>query len=191
MRALALRLRAAIVIGLALAAGSALAQRCMDNVPDSAPDSRYQMNADGTVVDLKTGLMWMRCALGQTWDSQGDACSGNAATYVWQDALGAALKLDQSGGFAGYSDWRVPNYRELASIARYSCHNPAINAKAFPNTPGMEFWTATPVSANYGSGWAVSFTTGQVGYLGFNNSFAVRLVRAGAFQLTPPPSTAP
>jgi len=191
VRATSVWLKAVIVMVLALAAGSALAQRCADNVADSAPDSRYQMNADGTVLDLQTGLMWMRCAMGQTWDSQQGACTGDAATYVWQDALGAAQSLDQSGGFAGYTDWRVPNYRALTSIARYRCHNPAINSKAFPNTPGMEFWTATPVSANYGSGWAVSFTTGQVGYLGFNNTFAVRLVRAGAFQLTPPASTAP
>lgn len=186
-----MRLRAALAVVLALGAGGALAQSCVDSIPDSAPDSRYQMNADGTVLDKQTGLMWMRCALGQTWDSQQEACTGDAATYVWQDALGAAQTLDQSGGYAGYTDWRLPNYRALASIARYRCHNPAINSKAFPNTPGMEFWTSTPVSANFGSGWAVSFTTGQVGYLGLNNPFPVRLVRAGAFELTPPASTSP
>lgn len=181
----------ALALSLTIISGTALAQTCVSSIPDSAPDSRYQMNADGTVVDTQTGLMWMRCAMGQKWDSQQVACTGNATTYVWQDALGAAQTLDQSGGFAGYTDWRVPNYRALTSITRYRCHNPAVNLKAFPNTPGMEFWTSTPVSANYGSGWAVSFTTGQVGYLGFNNTFALRLVRAGAFELTPPASTAP
>ncbi len=179
-----------VALSLSLAAGSALAQTCVSSIPDSAPNSRYQANADGTVVDLQTGLMWMRCALGQTWDSQQGTCTGNAATYTWQEALAAAQTQNQAG-FAGYSDWRLPNYRELTSITRMRCRDPAINATVFPDTPSNEFWTSTPVSANPGAGWAVSFNTGQTGYLGFNNTFDVRLVRAGAFALTPPPSTAP
>lgn len=185
-----LKPRIVVALALGLAAGSALAQSCVSSIPDSAPDSRYKMNADGTVLDKQTGLMWMRCALGQTWDSQQGTCTGDAATYTWEEALAAAQTQDQAG-FAGYSDWRLPNYRELTSITRMRCHDPAINANAFPKTPSNEFWSSTPVSGNFGSGWAVSFNSGQAGYLGFNNTYDVRLVRAGAFQLTPPPSTSP
>lgn len=39
----------------------------------------YIDNGDGTVTDTRTGLTWMRCALGQTWD--GSTCVGVAGEH--------------------------------------------------------------------------------------------------------------
>lgn len=165
--------------------GAALAQKCDNTIPDPVTNSRYQMNADGTVVDLNTGLMWMRCALGQSWDSQNSTCTGTATAYNWKDALTAVQTLDQGSGFAGYTDWRLPNERELASLTRYACTDPAINLTAFPATPSKVFWTSTPIAASYGLGWGVDFKTGQAYYHAYTDAYPIRLVRAGAFVYPP------
>lgn len=168
-----------------LGTGAALAQSCVSSIPDPAPDSRYQMNADGTVMDLNTGLMWMRCAMGQTWDSQSSTCSGKATAYNWKDALTAVQTLDQGSGFAGYTDWRLPNLRELTSLVRYACPDPAINSKAFPATPSNVFWTSTPVESSYALGWGVDFKTGKAYFHAYTADYSIRLVRAGAFTYSP------
>ena len=181
----------ALTLNLSVICGTALAQTCVSSIPDSAPDSRYQMNADGTVVDLQTGLMWMRCSMGQTWDSQQKACTGDTTSYTWQEALGEVQTLDQGTGFAGYTDWRLPNIRELTSITRFRCNDPAINSSAFPDTPSTYYWTSTPAASRYGQGWVVGFETGQATFAYYTNTGPIRLVRAGAFEATPPASTAP
>ncbi len=63
-------------------------------------------NGDGTVTDSKTGLTWMRCAMGQTWS--GTTCTGWDGMYTWDQAR----TLNTT--FAGHSDWRLPTIRERA-----------------------------------------------------------------------------
>ncbi len=95
-------------------------------------------NGDGTVTDNTTGLMWMRCSLGQVWD--GKTCGGKAATFTWADALKAAAGHE----FAGYTDWRLPNKNELESIVEGRCFTPTINSSVFPATPSTYFWSSSP-----------------------------------------------
>lgn len=59
-------------------------------------------NGDGTITDKATGLMWM----------QGDSEVG----MNWEDALSYAENLE----FAGYSDWRLPDAKELQSLVDYT-----------------------------------------------------------------------
>ncbi|MCY1722381.1 DUF1566 domain-containing protein [Prolixibacteraceae bacterium Z1-6] len=59
-------------------------------------------NGDGTVSDLATGLMWQK------------ADDGNS--YNWEEALDYAWNLE----LAGYSDWRLPDAKELQSIVDYT-----------------------------------------------------------------------
>jgi len=175
------RMRAVAAIMLLAAAGAALAQTCNSSTPDDAPASRYKANGNGTVTDLRTGLMWTRCALGQTWDSKNSTCSGAPTADTWQGALKAVQAVDQGGGYAGYTDWRLPNLRELMSIARYHCYDPAINETIFPATSSGPYWSSTPMEASFGVGWTVDFSTGQAVYNGYGNKYPIRMVRAGAF----------
>ncbi len=75
---------------------------------------RYQDNGDGTVTDMQTGLQWMRCSLGQTW--QGETCVGQAKQELWQAALATANAFNRQGGYADYQDWRVPKKEELQTL---------------------------------------------------------------------------
>lgn len=59
-------------------------------------------NNDGTITDKSTGLMWMQADSGEGLD--------------WE----AALAYAESATVAGYSDWRMPNVKELQGIVDYT-----------------------------------------------------------------------
>ena len=155
---------------------------------------RYRDHGDGTVTDVKTGLQWMRCSLGQTW--RDGTCPGEVKGYQWQPALDAAKALNRQGGYAGYRDWRVPKREELRTLVYCSSgqpktwndtgdrcegdyQTPTIDLSAFPNTPARWFWSASPYDPYVGFAWSVSFSSGNVvaDFRGGND--AVRLVRGG------------
>lgn len=167
-------------------------------LPEMTPTADFTDNGDGTVTHARTGLVWMRCSLGQTWD--GAACTGTAATYTWQQALQVAADVnsgasnadgDGQAGYAGQTDWRLPNRRELESIVERRCYRPAINEALFPNTPYEPdvdvriskagfVWSSSPYVSHAGSAWVVDFGTGGGVYAELKtNALRVRLVRAG------------
>jgi hypothetical protein len=147
------------------------AQTCKDSIITTAPDSNFTIHNDGTVTDKTTGLMWMRCSLGQTWN--GKTCSGTATSFSWADALKAGASYE----FAGYSDWRLPNKNELESIVEGRCFSPAINLKVFPATPAVYFWSSSPYASVSRGAWSVDFGYGTVNASVKTGSIYVRLVR--------------
>lgn len=156
-------------------------QTCYSSIADTHPTSRYTIESNGTVLDKQTGLMWMRCSLGQSWDSSNSTCSGSAKAYTWQQALQAAQQLDQSGGYAGYTDWRLPNIRSLSSLASFHCSDPAINTTVFPDTPAAHYWSASPVESNTGLIFSFDQSSGKVYFYSLSSTYDVRLVRAGEY----------
>ena len=146
---------------------------CNPAVPETTPDSDFTLYNDGTVTHNTTGLMWMRCLLGQTWD--GTTCSGSVQGYTWQNALQAATGY----AFAGYSDWRLPNKNELASIVEEACFNPSINTSVFPNAPASSVWSSSPYAGGSDGAWHVHFGGGGVVNGGKTHLGHVRLVRGG------------
>jgi hypothetical protein len=108
--------------------------------PLSSPTSQFENGNDGTVTDKQSKLMWMRCAVGQSW-AQG-TCVGQTTGLSWADAEQAAKAINKAGKFF-YSDWRLPQLPELASISERQCRSPRINLEVFPNTAADFFWSAT------------------------------------------------
>ena len=173
---------------LTLAATDMATAACNNAIPKTTPDNAFTLHNNGTVTHNKTGLMWMRCLLGQTWD--GNTCSSSSQTYEWSAALQAA----DGYSFAAYSNWRLPNKNELASIVEEACYSPAINTLAFPNTPtsaswadwsSSAVWSSTPAEgyhsgyANSNFVWYVDFGYGIVGAYTNGGNLLVRLVRGG------------
>ncbi len=163
-----------LVLSVVLAQQVAMAQICNENITPTTPDERFIDRGDGTVQDKHTGLIWMRCSLGQTWNEQGQTCAGEAIKYTWQQALQAA----DGYTFAGSDAWRLPNVKELISIVEEGCYNPAINLEVFPATPNSRgFLTSSPYgNSDQGPAWDVSFSYGGSGYYDIFNEY-VRLVR--------------
>ena len=158
---------------LLLATVPALAnQVCNPNIPASTPSERFTVHGDGTATDNRTGLMWKRCAEGQ---SGSDCATGSVTGHNWQQAL----ELADSHSYAGYSDWRLPNIKELASIVELRCYSPAVNLEVFPSTPSSWFWSSSANSSSSSSAWGVNFGYGNDRSSFRYYGYAVRLVRGG------------
>lgn len=136
-------------------------------------------NADGTVTDSSTKLMWKKCLEGLS----GDTCTGTASTFTWQGALQRPGTVNGAGFpvSPNYKDWRLPNIKELQSIVDTSKSNPAIDLTKFPNAAASQAWSSSPyvLVGTYSKSWAVDFgTTGAVFLpLSRANTLNVRLVR--------------
>jgi hypothetical protein len=95
-------------------------------------------NGDSTITDIATGLMWM----------QNDSRLG----MNWEEALSHAENLE----YAGYSDWRLPDAKELQSLVDYTrspgtttsaAIDPLFNCTVITNEAGQadfpSYWTST------------------------------------------------
>ena len=167
--------RRAVVLFALFVGNQALAEQiCNEAIPATVPNGRYVVHGDGTVTDGSTGLMWKRCPEGL---SGSDCSEGTVNKYTWQAALQQAATTE----LAGYTDWRVPNIKELTSLVEPRCYFPAIDITAFPNTPWNNwFWSASS-NAEYDA-WSVLFSYGLNGIVDKNyyaDAVAVRLVRGG------------
>lgn len=78
-------------------------------------------NDDGTVTDKATGLMWMKFDSGYL-----KAGKNKDGKLNWSQALEWAENLK----YARYSDWRVPNVKELQSIVDYTRSPATTNSAA-------------------------------------------------------------
>ncbi|MDY7079110.1 MAG: DUF1566 domain-containing protein, partial [Chloroflexota bacterium] len=103
---------------------------------------------DGTITDDATGLMWAQ-------DDSGEGVD-------WGSALELAVQANEEN-YLGYSDWRVPNVKELQSIVDYTGVYPAIDTSLFNITDeDAYFWSSTsayfsPATPGYYYAWYVAF----------------------------------
>jgi hypothetical protein len=142
--------------------------------PVIATAQPYVISADGSeVTDLHTGLIWRRCSEGMSWS--GTTCTGIATVFTHEAALQQAASQTSISGIA----WRLPNVKELNSIADKTLINPAINPSAFPATPIANFWSSSPNVVNNGLAQVIYSGNGTVGTNTRSANGDVRLVRTG------------
>jgi len=136
----------------------------------------YTDNANGTITDNATGLMWQKCTAGQS----GADCSGDSATSLTMDdgnGVSPAINYCENLSLGGHTDWHLPNRFELESIIDLSKVNPSINTNYFPNTQSDYYWSSTAYEDGAGNAWIVPFYDGYVDYGYMGNSYFVRCVR--------------
>lgn len=150
------------------------------------PNPRFTVQSTNTVgqpddrtncvLDNLTGLMWARNAniasnspLGQT---------GLGGTCTWAQAFDI---ITNSAGpvngttYGGYTDWRLPNVRELYSLVTYRCFRPSLSDGTgtnkwtealgpFTGVKSDNYWSSTvfAVSPNDNT-WYVSLDYGHLG----------------------------
>jgi hypothetical protein len=165
-----------ILVGAASLQGAAAQQICVAG-QSTLQVTRFRDNGDGTVTDVDSKLMWMRCPSGQSWvDAQ---CTGQATAYNWPDAVREANQISRSGD-AFFNDWRLPALRDLATITDRGCHNPRTNLLLFPGTPSSVFWTSTPRPGGKSEDLAFALSFGAEGVVAARKDerFYVRFVRS-------------
>lgn len=99
------------------------------------------------MTDNLTGLMWMQ----EAYMSEGP----------WTAALSACASCDEGG----YSDWRLPNVKELQSLIDYGQYEPALSGGFFfdlGHGPEESYWSSTTVAGQPDSAWVVYFRFGDV-----------------------------
>lgn len=165
-----------IVVTIFVGLPFAVFAECKSNVPGRKHDSNYIENGDGTVTDMVTGLMWKQCPEGTS--ESGGFCvqDGSAYLFTWKAALEQASLVNSSGGYAGHTDWRVPNRNELGSLVDRGC-KPAINSNIFFDTVGVNLNTWTSTSADGSFAWNISFGDGTLQAYIATWTSSLRLVR--------------
>lgn len=128
------------------------AQDCSPLIPKKILTSYFTIHSAKIATDNRTGLMWSRCQYGDEIGSYGCTSNDVQKSYTWGEALAIAEDLT----FAGYSDWRVPNFKEMATIIETACDNPALNNTVFPST-AIYLWTSTPSRTDTAFNFALYF----------------------------------
>lgn len=159
---------------------SIFAQDCYDEVNLLTSSTKeFIIHDDGTTTHLSTGLMWKRCIQGIE-SNNADCNSGTPLALTWQGALEHLDELNSNGGFAGYTDWRLPNPKELTSMIEYGCSKPSINLQVFPNMAEIRVWSSTIseniVGERYLKTWFADYGASEVG--NGSNSGTVSFVNA-------------
>jgi hypothetical protein len=101
-------------------------------------------NADRTVTDRITGLMWQQYASPQQ--------------FTWEEAVEHCENIT----YAGYSDWRLPDIMELLSLTDDTRYYPAIDTDFFPDCQSSDYWSATTDAVITDYAWFVGFYFGYV-----------------------------
>jgi hypothetical protein len=119
------------------------------------PAPRFTLNINNiTSTDLLTGLMWTRAANTPTY---GDCAGG----YMpWRDALDYVDCLN-ANNYAGASDWRLPNRKELLSLIDRERYQPALpSGHNFTDVQLEYYWTSTTYAYDTSRAWIVGMRYG-------------------------------
>ncbi|MEB2283570.1 MAG: hypothetical protein B6D46_14980 [Polyangiaceae bacterium UTPRO1] len=156
----------------------------------------YADNGDGTITDNVTGLMWEK-------KSDDDSIHDKDNIYTWGVELSPytmdgtivtefLAALNSGGGFAGHTDWRIPNRFELESLLDLEnvvpSVDPAFNTGCMGGctvttcscTQSSYYWSSTTSQSSPDSAWEVDFSAGYMDASGKSNYDYVRAVRGGS-----------
>ena len=117
-----------------------------------SPSPRFSYYGNQTVTDNLTGLMWTRDA-----NAPGPPDCTPGVDKTWQAALDYAKCLN-AHVYLGYSDWRLPNRKELMSlIDNNTSPGPALpSGHPFANV-GLYYWSSTTCPSLLDWAWTVNF----------------------------------
>ena len=138
------------------------------------PAQRFTDNGDGTITDSLTGLMWLKdggCLYKKSWST--------ALTTI-VDFSGSPAKYHCAEYIGSYSDWRLPNMREIESLMDFGVSDSAswLNSNGFKNVKSSYYWISTSYAANKTYAWMVNLMNGTTTYSSKNGYYYILPVRS-------------
>lgn len=157
---------------------------------DQAGRWELPAGAPGTLIDRRSGLMWMLCSAGRTYNSTANRCDAAGVGLDFSGALAEAASVNAGSSAVnrGFTDWRIPSRAELASLIDYLQAGPAVSTDValsalrgdLVTLPGS-FWSSSWIPPSSGSpeeAFTVNFDSGEVSLTPFlSDLLRVRLVR--------------
>jgi len=161
----------------------------------NGPNRSYTLLGGGTMVqDNVTGLIWeMKGSKDNSKNYSNPHDADN--TYTWcdpnpttnggnQGTCGADDTKDfidqlNSSGFGGYTNWRLPTIKELATLADLGRTYLHIDPVFAATTQSSYYWSSTTNAGYPHSAWRVVFYYGGDYYDYKSNAYYVRAVRGG------------
>ena len=148
-------------------------------------DNEYRWGGKG-VSDV--ALKWVKNSPGNKYPES--RWNGSGERYDDWNKLITAANSEQ---LCGFSDWRVPDLYELASLVRCrggryqkldegctgSYQRPTIDTNYFPNAQSSWYWSASPYASDSSYAWLLFFSYGGDSSYNRLSNYHVRLVRSG------------
>jgi hypothetical protein len=116
----------------------------------SWPATRFTAIGDDSLRDEMTGLVWLKTL--------------STLTRNWADAITYCEDLETEN--ATVTDWRLPNVRELRSLAHYGKTEPYtwLNGQGFSNVQASDdYWSSTTYAPYTSNVWQVHSSAGVYG----------------------------
>ncbi|MBN2434382.1 MAG: cadherin-like beta sandwich domain-containing protein [Spirochaetes bacterium] len=110
----------------------------------SWPSPRFTADGPDSIRDEMTGLVWLK--------------NPDSTTRTWSNAITYCEGLSNS-----YSDWRMPNVRELRSLVHHGQSSPVtwLNSQGFTNFKVSHYWSST-TSSNTSSALMLRMRFGNI-----------------------------
>lgn len=131
---------------LAAASNQPPANTCDLGFTATAPSHYFTILEDESLVrDERTGLVWQRCKVSQSWNSATQTCDDppeGVSVFTWKEAFETANAMS--------SGWRLPTRHEAVTIIEFCNSAPPVNLQVFPNTKPFSSgslgrkWTSSP-----------------------------------------------
>ncbi|MBF0539744.1 MAG: DUF1566 domain-containing protein [Nitrospirae bacterium] len=138
------------------------------------PEPRFIVNADATVTDTLTALVWSKNACTPV----AGTCTGSDRS--WQTAIDYVSCLN-GAKYLGYNDWRLPNVNEVESLtnAQEAVPSTWLGSQGFTNVRSADYWSSTTTVSDTTHAWLVSTVDGVIHSGAKSSRLCVWPVRTG------------
>lgn len=123
--------------------------------------AHFVAQANGSIYDSLTSLYWLPML--------------SSDTLTWEQALNYSEQLT----WGGYSDWRLPNIKELQSINIETSSNPSLNTTFFSQIGTKFIWSSTSLPNQTSKAWYLDTKFGITTYKLKTNRIWTICVRGG------------
>ncbi|MBF0337057.1 MAG: DUF1566 domain-containing protein [Nitrospirae bacterium] len=148
------------------------------------PTTRFSSTtaSDGKsyITDSYTGLVW-----------SGSDNSTQTMTGTWATAMSNIYAINAGGGYAGFTDWRMANVNEMASLLNYGqdAQDAWLRTSGFGSTIAVAdyYWTSTASDLAPANRFIVNMSSGVNGIVterAATGTSSYLMVRAGQFSIS-------